>query len=73
MAVLGELPASQGEVKVTGSVSYVPQLPWVFSGSVQQNVLFGLAYEADRYQRAVKAAALKKVGVTLCVYTYYSM
>ncbi|KAJ1077378.1 hypothetical protein K5549_015787 [Capra hircus] len=61
-AVLGELPPSQGQVSVHGRIAYVPQQPWVFSGTVRSNILFGKKYEKDRYEEVIKACALGKVS-----------
>lgn len=61
-AVLGELPASQGLVSVHGRIAYVSQQPWVFSGTVRSNILFGKKYEKERYEKVIKACALKKVS-----------
>ncbi|KAB0402447.1 hypothetical protein E2I00_009204, partial [Balaenoptera physalus] len=59
-AVLGELPPSQGLVNVHGRIAYVSQQPWVFSGTVRSNILFGKKYEKERYEKVIKACALKK-------------
>ncbi|XDB55923.1 hypothetical protein AB1E18_009385 [Capra hircus] len=59
-AVLGELPPSQGQVSVHGRIAYVSQQPWVFSGTVRSNILFGKKYEKDRYEEVIKACALGK-------------
>uniref|UniRef100_H0X343 ATP binding cassette subfamily C member 4 n=1 Tax=Otolemur garnettii TaxID=30611 RepID=H0X343_OTOGA len=59
-AVLGELPPSQGLVSVHGRIAYVSQQPWVFSGTVRSNILFGKKYERERYDKVIKACALKK-------------
>ncbi|KAK1341987.1 hypothetical protein QTO34_016739 [Cnephaeus nilssonii] len=59
-AVLRELPPSQGLVTVNGKVAYVAQQPWVFPGTVRSNILFGKKYEKERYEKVVKACALKK-------------
>lgn len=39
-------------------VAYVPQTAFIFGASVKDNILFGLPYDAERYQRAIKASAL---------------
>lgn len=62
MAILGELPAVSGSVNVKGKVAYVSQQPWVFSGSLRQNILFGSMYDKSRFDKVVKASALYKVG-----------
>nr|XP_045001464.1 ATP-binding cassette sub-family C member 4 [Jaculus jaculus] len=59
-AVLGELPPTTGLVSVHGRVAYVSQQPWVFSGTVRSNILFGKKYEKERYEKVIKACALKK-------------
>ncbi|XP_027412883.1 multidrug resistance-associated protein 4-like [Bos indicus x Bos taurus] len=59
-ALLGELPPSQGQVSVHGRIVYVSQQPWVFSGTVRNNILFGKKYEEERYEKVIKACALKE-------------
>ncbi|XP_022358424.1 multidrug resistance-associated protein 4 isoform X4 [Enhydra lutris kenyoni] len=58
--VLGELPRSRGLVSVHGRIAYVSQQPWVFSGTVRSNILFGKKYEKERYEKVIKACALRK-------------
>jgi len=36
---------------VHGVVSYASQEPWLFAGSVQQNILFGSTMDAERYKK----------------------
>jgi len=50
-AVLGELPLSAGKISVRGVVSYASQVPWLFSGSVRQNILFDSPMDAERYEQ----------------------
>ncbi|XP_059748279.1 LOW QUALITY PROTEIN: ATP-binding cassette sub-family C member 4 [Bos taurus] len=59
-AVLGELPPSQGKVSVLGRIAYVSQQPWVFPGTVKNNILFGKKYEEERYEEVIKACALEE-------------
>ena len=42
--------------------SYVSQQPWVFSGTVRSNILFGKKYEEERYEKVIKACALEEVS-----------
>ena len=39
---------------------YVPQLPWVFSGTIRENILFGNPYDKIKYTRTIEACALKE-------------
>ncbi|KAI4581545.1 hypothetical protein MJG53_009988 [Ovis ammon polii x Ovis aries] len=59
-ALLGELPPSQGKVSMHGRIAYVSQQPWVLSGTVRSNILFGKKYEKKRYMKVIKACALEK-------------
>ena len=49
MAILRELPAINGTVSVNGRIAYVPQVPWIFSGSIRDNILFGRNFDNRRY------------------------
>ena len=62
MSVCGELPILEGTVNVNGTIAYVSQQPWIFSGTVQKNILFGLPYIASKYQKVVNACALIEVS-----------
>lgn len=59
-ALLRELPLESGSIQVKGNISYAAQEPWVFAGSVRQNILFGLDMDRERYDMVVKACALLK-------------
>ncbi|VVC32370.1 Hypothetical protein CINCED_3A012061 [Cinara cedri] len=57
--ILRELPLTQGTLSVQGVVSYAAQEPWLFAGSVQQNILFGSPMDKERYRKVVSVCALK--------------
>ena len=59
--ILGELEAlSDGTCEVAGKMAYASQEPWIFSGTVRQNILCGLEYEMKRFTEVVEACALEK-------------
>ena len=58
-AILGEFPCSRGKISVNGKISYSPQEAWVFSGSIRQNILFGMDFDENRYWKVIEACALK--------------
>lgn len=58
--ILNELQPHSGQVSVHGSVSYASQEPWLFSGSVRDNIVFGDVYDDDKYHRVTRACALLK-------------
>ncbi|XP_049801524.1 ATP-binding cassette sub-family C member 4-like [Schistocerca nitens] len=59
-ALINELTPTSGDLKIGGNVSYASQEPWVFVGSVRQNILFGQPYDRKKYQRVVEACALSR-------------
>ena len=59
-AILGELPLRTGTISCHGKLAYVPQIPWVFSGTVRENILFGLPYNEERFQHVVHICDLTK-------------
>ncbi|EDV26683.1 uncharacterized protein TRIADDRAFT_22330, partial [Trichoplax adhaerens] len=60
MALLGELPLSTGTIRIQGKIGYASQQPWVFSGTVKDNILFGSEYKEDKYIKVLEACALTK-------------
>ncbi|XP_016548338.2 ABC transporter C family member 2 isoform X2 [Capsicum annuum] len=59
-AMLGELPSfSDSVVVIRGTVAYVPQVSWIFNATVRENILFGSAIDAARYNRAIDVTALR--------------
>nr|XP_045582319.1 ATP-binding cassette sub-family C member 4-like isoform X3 [Procambarus clarkii] len=59
-AILGELPIKAGSISIRGRVAYASQEPWVFSGTVRQNILFGQPYDVKRYNEVIKVCALEE-------------
>lgn len=58
-AILGELPAISGCIRVNGRISYSSQEPWIFSASIRQNIICGHSYISERYETVIKATALE--------------
>ncbi|CAI1826365.1 hypothetical protein SEUBUCD650_0B02620 [Saccharomyces eubayanus] len=57
-STLGDLFRVKGFASVHGSVAYVSQVPWIMNGTVKENILFGHKYDADFYEKTIKACAL---------------
>ncbi|XP_022924813.1 putative ABC transporter C family member 15 [Cucurbita moschata] len=58
--ILGEIEKLSGTVKISGTKAYVPQCPWILSGNIRENILFGNDYESTKYNRTINACALAK-------------
>ncbi|GAB4850548.1 ABC transporter C member 13 [Ancistrocladus abbreviatus] len=57
-SILGEMQLIHGWIHRDGSVAYVPQVPWILSGAIRENILFGKEYESKRYSDVLQACAL---------------
>ncbi|KAG6501283.1 ABC transporter C family member 3-like isoform X1 [Zingiber officinale] len=59
-SLLGEVPKISGSVRLCGSTAYVPQSPWIQSGEIQDNILFGREMDREKYDKVLEACSLKK-------------
>ena len=55
-SLMNETNKTAGEHIIRGKIAYVEQEPFIFSGSIRENVCFGLDYERDRFENALKAS-----------------
>ena len=65
MAAMNEIAIIEGNVKVRGTVSYVSQEAWIFSGTIRQNILFGKDYDEGKFENVIDICALRKVCMLL--------
>lgn len=58
--VLGELPITNGcaGMRPKRSIAFSDQVPFVLNGSVRENILFGHAWDEERYRRVIRACSL---------------
>jgi ATP-binding cassette subfamily C (CFTR/MRP) protein 4 len=59
-AILKELPISSGSIMVGGTISYASQEPWLFTGSIRKNILFGQTMNRSWYRQVVRVCALER-------------
>ena len=57
-AIAGEISDVSGTITFSGTLVYVPQTPWIFSGTIRENILFGQPYDEPKYNRVIEACAL---------------
>ncbi|EJY57511.1 AAEL017209-PA [Aedes aegypti] len=58
-ALLGEMEKIKGTVNTDGSIAFVPQQAWIQNATLRENILFGKAYNAQKYDRVLECCALK--------------
>ncbi|KAJ6646818.1 putative multidrug resistance-associated protein lethal [Pseudolycoriella hygida] len=58
--ILGELDLDMGSVAINGTISYASQDPWLFEGSVRNNIVFVEDFDEQRYSQVVEVCALER-------------
>ncbi|TVU30223.1 hypothetical protein EJB05_21833, partial [Eragrostis curvula] len=56
--ILGEIPKLSGDVQICGRIAYVSQSPWIQSGKIEDNILFGTEMDRERYRKVLEACSL---------------
>ena len=59
LAIMKEVQKYNGTMSCDGTVAYVEQEPIIFSGTVRENILFGLVYDEELYNEVVDCCCLK--------------
>ncbi|KMZ71281.1 Multidrug resistance protein ABC transporter family [Zostera marina] len=58
--LLGEMNKITGKVRVCGSTAYVAQTAWIQNGTIEDNILFGLPMDGDKYENVIRVCCLEK-------------
>ncbi|KAF9199094.1 hypothetical protein BGZ49_010827 [Haplosporangium sp. Z 27] len=59
-ALCGDLERVSGEVRIRGSVAFVPQQAWIMNDTLRANILFGNPYDPEYYQKTIDACCLQQ-------------
>ena len=49
--LLGEVKIHSGTMSINGSISYCSQEPWIFLGTIRENILFGKTFDSEKYNK----------------------
>lgn len=52
--------ANKGNWFIAASIAFVAQIPWIENATIRDNILFGLPFDNERYQKVLHACALTK-------------
>lgn len=58
LSIINELQHSKGLRHVHGKLAYVPQLAWVVTGTIRENIVFGAPFDPNWYEVVVHACSL---------------
>lgn len=58
-AFLGEMDKISGRVNTLGKIAFVPQQAWIQNATLEENILFGKPMDRNRYEKVLRACALK--------------
>jgi ABC-type multidrug transport system fused ATPase/permease subunit len=53
-SIMDETVKLSGSQEVRGKIAYVEQEPFIFSGTIEDNITFGLVYNEERFNHAIK-------------------
>lgn len=59
-SVLGEMHKISGQVRLCGTTAYVAQTSWIQNGTIQENILFGLPMNREKYREVIRVCCLEK-------------
>lgn len=59
-SILGEMPKISGKVRVCGTTAYVAQTSWIQNGTIQENILFGMPMNTEKYREVIRVCCLEK-------------
>ncbi|CAF0930494.1 unnamed protein product [Adineta ricciae] len=57
-AILGEMFLVKGQRNVFGNIAYVSQIPWIFTGTIRENILFYQNYDQQKYEQVLESCCL---------------
>jgi ATP-binding cassette subfamily C (CFTR/MRP) protein 4 len=57
-ALLGEMSLVSGISKIHGKIAYVSQTPWIFAGTIRENILFCKHFDKEKYELVLKSCQL---------------
>lgn len=57
--ILKELPTQNGKIDIVGKISYCSQEPWIFTGTIRENIVFNQIFDNKKYMQIIKICALE--------------
>jgi ATP-binding cassette subfamily C (CFTR/MRP) protein 4 len=57
-SILNETKLMKGNLEIKGKIAYVEQEPFIFPGTVKENILFGKDFDKEKFDQIVKLCEL---------------
>lgn len=57
--VTGELNIKKGFCEIYGKISYASQIPWIFEGTVRQNIIFCEPFDEKKFRDVIRVCCLQ--------------
>jgi ABC-type multidrug transport system fused ATPase/permease subunit len=48
-----------GEINLDGRIAYAPQQPWIQNATIRDNIIFGLPFNEDAYNKVLDICCLR--------------
>lgn len=58
LAMMEELPPTQGQVSKSGRIAYIPQEAFLLNDTIRENIIFGRKFELEFYTQIIKECQL---------------
>lgn len=58
-SIMEENVKMSGEASIRGKIAYVEQEPFIFSGTIEENITFGYVFDEERFNKCIEAACLQ--------------
>lgn len=55
-SIMEETKLCEGKHTIEGTIAYVEQEPFIVSGSIEDNILMGLEFNAEQFEKAIEAS-----------------
>ena len=60
MGLLKEICTLEGSIAKNGKIAFAGEEPWIISGTIRENILMGITYEEEWYNKVIKACSLER-------------
>ncbi|CDW74186.1 multidrug resistance-associated protein 4 [Stylonychia lemnae] len=58
-SILNETKLIKGDMEIKGRIAYVEQEPFIFPGTVKENILFGKDYDKEKFDNVIRLCELE--------------